>query len=176
MKLYQKVLTAVAAVGLTTAAAFPYVKGYIDSLPKHLTTEQAGKLYLEAVCPINKNQKYFQSLQDKYNKEMNTQYYIGSVAMDYANQRVAELGLRMDLTTDTIAKAEIAASKKLNNPKVIWPEAVAKDVKAYSTVLFTDGGLLLNKDFKASDKLSDKNLPSKIRQGLNLPPIGQGCN
>jgi hypothetical protein len=176
MKLYQKVLTAVAAVGLTTAAAFPYVKGYIDSLPKHLTTEQAGKLYLEAVCPINKNAKYLDSLRTKYNKEMNTQYYIGSAAMDYANQRVAQLELRMKLATETYAKAEIAASKKFNNPKLVWPEVVAKDVKAYSTLLFTDGGLLLNENFEASDKLSDKNLPSKIRQGLNLSTIGKGCN
>jgi len=175
MKNYQKALAAVAAVGLTTAAAFPYVKGYIDSLPKHLTVEQAGKAYLEAVCPIIKNAKYLDSLQDKYNKELKIYYYPGD-ALDRANQRVAQLELRMSLTIDTIAKADIAASKKFNNPKVIWPEAVAKDMKAYSTYLFTNGGLLLDKDFEASDKLDNKNLPSKIRQGLNLPTINQGCN
>jgi hypothetical protein len=175
MKLFQKALIAAAAVGLTTAAAFPYVKGYVDSLPKHLTVEQAGKAYLEAVCPINKNGKYLNTLKAKYDKETKIYYYPGD-ALDRANQRVAQLELRMKLANETYAKAEIAASKKFNNPKVIWPEAVAKDVKAYSTILFTDGGLLLNGNFEESNKLSDKNLPSKIRQGLNLTTIGKGCN
>jgi len=176
MKLYQKVLTAVAAVGLTTAAAFPYVKGYIDSLPKHLTTEQAGKAYLEAVCPINKLRDYGSSLVDKYNKEMNTQYYIGSAEMDYANQRVGELSARIKVTERAYAKAEITASKKLNDPKIIWPENVAKQVKAYSTQMFTTGGLTLDgKDDKATILQEKSNLASEIRQGLNLPPIAQGC-
>ena len=176
MKLYQKALIAAAAIGLTTAAAFPYVKSYIDSLPKHLTVEQAGKTYLDAVCPINKQGKYMKTLQAKYDKEYNTWHYIGSDAMTRAHIRLGELGAKLKLANESYAKSQISASKKLNNPKLIWPENVAKEVKLYSTYLFTDGGLILQENFKESNKLNDKNLPSKLRQELNLPPIGQGCN
>ena len=175
MKLYQKALIAAAAIGLTTAAAFPYVKGYVDSLPKHLSIEQAGKTYLDAVCPINKNGKYLKSLDAKHSKELKIGYY-SATALAYANHRVAQLELRMKLANESYAKSMISASKKLNNPKFVWPDSVAKEVKLYSTHLFTDGGLLLQENYKESNKLNDKNLPSKLRQGLNLPPIGQGCN
>ena len=176
MKTYQKVLAAVAAVGLSTAAAFPYVKAYFDSQPKKLSTEQAGKAFLGAVCPINKNGNYLVSLDKKYKKESNTYYYAGSDALTAANQRVAQLELRMKLANESFAKSQISASKKLNNPKFIWPESVAKEIKLYSTHLFTEGGLLLQENFKESNKLNDKNLPSKIRQELNLPTIGKGCD
>ena len=176
VKLLQKVLTGAALLGLTTAAVFPHAKSYIDSLPKHLTVEEAGKEYLAAACPINKHGLYLSSLSKKYHKETNTYYYIGSDAMSRATQRIAQLDLRLQLAGKAFAQTHITASKKLNNPKIVWPESVAKEIKEYSTHLFTVGGVLLvEKNLAAGEKISDKNLPSKIRQNLGLPPIGQGC-
>ena len=175
MKLYKKVLVGVATIGLSTAAAFPYVKGYLDNLPKHLTTEQAGKAYLDATCPINKYVDYLETLKSKHDHEMSMRYPAGSEALARANQRTAELGLRTRLAFKGYGKSMIQASKVFSNPKVVWPDAVKKDVKAYSVVLFTDGGLVLAEDFKGVASTINKTLPSKIRHSLSLPPIGQGC-
>jgi hypothetical protein len=174
MKLFQKALLSVAGLGLVAAAAFPYAKAYLDSQPKHLTVKEAGKIYLKAACPIIKHTNYLNSLQKKYDHEMSITYY-DEESLAHANQRVAELGLRQKLAYEGYAKAEIQFSKILNNPKTIWPDSVKKEVKEYSTYSFMHGGLYLNGDFKEADKLNDKNLSSKIRQELNLPTLGKGC-
>ena len=174
MKLFQKALLAFAGVSLTAAAAFPYAKAYVDSLPKHLTVEEAGKTYLGAICPMNKYVSYIDSLDKKYNHEVSIFYYNDDELAD-ANQRVAQLVLRKKLAIEGYAKAEVHASKVLNNPKVVWPDDVKKDVKDYSTYLFTHGGLGLNGQFKDAEKLSGSNGSSKIRHALNLPTVNKGC-
>ena len=175
MKLFQKALLAFAGVSLTAAAAYPYTKAYLDSLPKRLTTEQAGKVYLGAVCPINKYANYLDSLEKKYNHEASISYFVGSDALANANQRVAQLGLRHKLAIEGYAKAEVQASKVLSNPKIVWPDDVKKDVQDYSTYLFTHGGLGLNGQFKDAKKLVGSNGSSKIRHLLNLPTVNKGC-
>jgi hypothetical protein len=174
MKLFQKALLSVAGLGLVAAAAFPYAKAYLDSQPKHLTVEEAGKIYLKAVCPANKYKNYLDSLQKKHDHEMSITYY-DEQSLAYANHRVAALELRQKLALEGYAKAEIQLSKTLNNPKTIWPDSVKKEVKEFSTYSFTDGGLLLDENFKDAEKLNDKNLASKIRQELNLPTVNKGC-
>ena len=126
MKLFQKILAGVGIVTLATAAAFPYAKAHVDSLPKQLTVEEAGKVYLGAVCPGIKHDNYYNSLLKKYNHEATLRYDVGSDALADANQRVAQLDLRMKLTKEASAKAEIQASKNLRNPKIIWPDSVKK--------------------------------------------------
>ena len=129
MKLFQKILAGVGIVTLATAAAFPYAKAYVDSLPKQLTVEEAGKVYLGAVCPGIKHETYYNSLFDKYDHELTLSYDGGSDALANANQRVAQLDLRMKLTREASAKADIQASKTLRNPKMIWPDSVKKKSK-----------------------------------------------
>ena len=179
MKLFQKILAGVGIVALTTAAGFPYVKAHVDSLPKQLTIEEAGKVYLGAVCPGIKHDNYYNSLRKKYNHEATLRYDVGSDALANAHQRVAQLELRMKLTDEASAKADIQASKALRNPKMIWPDSVKKEVKEMSTYLFTLGGHILNEDHEAVKKLNqtivNQGTGSKIRQELNLPTVGRGC-
>jgi len=179
MKLLQKTLLSVAGLGLVAAAAFPYAKSYLDSLPKQLTVEEAGKVYLGAVCPAIKHDDYWNALKKKYDHEMSLTYDVGSDALDDANQRVAQLNLRMRLTEEASAKADIQASKTLRNPKIVWPDSVKKEIKEISTYQFAHGGHVLNKEYKAAEKLNqdivNKKTGSKIRQELNLPTVGRGC-
>jgi len=178
LKLLQKTLLSVAGLGLVAAAAFPYAKSYLDSLPKQLTVEEAGKVYLGAVCPGIKHDDYWNALDKKYDHEMSLRYYDDESLAD-ANHRVAELNLRMKLTEESSAKADIQASKALRNPKIIWPDSVKKEIKEMSTYMFAHGGHVLNKEYKAAEKLNqdivNKKSGSKIRQELNLPTVGRGC-
>jgi hypothetical protein len=178
MKLLQKTLLSVAGLGLVAAAAFPYAKSYLDSLPKQLTVEEAGKVYLGAVCPEIKHKNYWNALSKKYDHEMSLRYYNDESLAD-ANQRVAQLDLRMKLTEEASAKAAIQGSKALRNPKIIWPDSVKKEIKEMSTYMFASGGYALNKDYKEAEKLNqdivNKKTGSKIRQELNLPTVGKGC-
>jgi len=179
MKLLQKTLLSVAGLGLVAAAAFPYAKSYLDSLPKQLTVEEAGKVYLGALCPGIKHKNYWNALKKKYDHEMSLTYDVGSDALANANQRVAELNLRKRLTEEASAKAGIQASKTLRNPKIVWPDSVKKEIKEMSTYLFAIDGHNLNKEYEAAKKLNQelisKKTGSKIRMELNLPTVGKGC-
>jgi hypothetical protein len=169
-----KTIAIVAAfVALGAAAAYPHIEAYRESLPQHLTKEEAGKRYLTLTCPVNKIRDQLVVVEKKMKDERGKTYYIGSDALDNANARMGALNNNRISLAHRIANARESASRSFADPKFIWPENVRNDIEKISDEFFSEAGKIREslKGNKVEDS-KDSGAADRIRRRLNLPVRG----
>jgi hypothetical protein len=176
MKLFQKALLSVVGLGLVSAAAYPYAKAYLDSLPKHLTVEEAGQVYLHAVCPRNKVATSIHKLEKEIDNAAKIEYF-SSDELSHASVVQGQRFAKYEALHKAYSQGLINESRVFKNPKIVFPDVVKSDVENLANLDFTIGGLALDGRIKEANKLSVQVDPlvGRIRSNLNLPPINQGC-
>jgi hypothetical protein len=165
------IIAAFIALGL--GAVYPHVEAYRKSLPHHLTEQEAGKRYLGVVCPNNKIRAQLIAIEDKIKKETSIRYVVGSDALANANVRVGALSNNRLSLVHRFADAKESTSRKLSDPKFIWPENVKKDIVALSDQYFSEAAslreMLKGEEYK---EVKNHGEADRIRRRLNLPVRG----
>ena len=170
----KSIATGVVIAVLAGAAAYPHVNAYLKSLPQKMTKEQAGKRYLQAVCPDGDIVKQMNKTMKKYKEETSKYYLSGSDELDRANARVGALNNNIISLTHRRVDTLRNSTKKLTDPKFIWPEDVKKDIETVADENFAYAGELAA-FLENGGKMPPSqygNAADQVRRKLNLPVRG----
>lgn len=185
------------AVGVGIAAvATPFIVGYIRSLPKNLSIEEAGKRYLAIVCPSNRTGDSLNRLTDqrnemvrKYNRDAQVLYY-DQASLDKAAERLRELGKEIEAKDKEEKKAAleygkilVTQSRELADPHYVWPQEVRSNIAEMSKQDFARGGDIIqrvrgtesapNNALRDQEENETADNASEIRRKLNLASRGE---
>ena len=136
--------------------------------PTELTIEEAGALYLSAVCPAN-------DAGDKYSK-MYDRFELYASNSDTPNPKTQK-------AAQAAADAKVRQAQILSDPEAGWPSSLRKDLDAIATQNYEFAAWYSSiadaKTWSDVESVPGSGKGSKaassVRLKLGLPPRGEGC-